>query len=108
MTGSGTSARRTFPMSSKTTARTLPVGELRLDGAGEMHQLVRRADVPNDRGEVAMHPQLPLHHPPHGIEVSFEHLPPSRVRRPDHESRGLRLAGIDDPAAAALSVPAVQ
>src|SRR6266498_2164198 len=116
--GSGTTRTETLPSSSKTTARTpVPtlgraasrglVEELGGHAGREMDELVRRAHVPDDRGQVALELQLSLHHALHGIEVPGQDLLPPGVRGA-HDVPGFRaLLGGHDAASSALPVPQV-
>src|SRR6266511_3420947 len=117
--GSGTARTETLPISSKTTARTgVPtlgsaafrgrVEELGGHRGREMDELVRRAHVPDHRGQVALELELALHHALHRVEVPGQDLLPPGVRRADYVS-GLRaLLGSHDAAGPALAVPQVE
>src|SRR5438132_3309922 len=107
MTASGTSATRTFPTCSKTTARigSGPVGELGLDLRGQLNQDVRGVHVPHDRRKVSLHLQLALHHAAHRVQVAEHDLLPPRVGRADDVPGRGRTLGTNDAAPPAGAVP---
>src|SRR2546425_9018130 len=109
-TASGTSATRTFPIPSKTTARTGSgsVRERRVDLTGQLDQNVGRVHVANHGRQVSVDLQLALHHPADRVEFALNDLLPAGVRSPDDVPRRRRAFVIDDPTSPTGSVPQVQ